>query len=173
MDRFLYRLSTIKQSSSLPIKKRRRLKGLTLSIFDLIEPVDVVSKNCKYILTNKDRRMGYIVTTLKSDKRAMKIKDAVVQSCCSYFGKPQVVLSDNEREFSKYLLTDTFIQLRMDHRSVLPYSPPENGFIERQHKTINQTLWAVKAKTKWALILPIIIASTNSTSIKGSLYTSS
>ena len=47
------------------------------------------------------------------------------------------------------------------------------GSIERQHKTINQALRAIRTKTNWARRLPIIIASINNTSIEGSPYTPS
>ena len=71
------------------------------------------------------------------------------------------------------MLTETFSQLGFDHRFVLPYSPRSYGFIERQHKTVNQDLRTEKTKTNWALRLPIITASIDNTSIEGSPYTSS
>ena len=140
---------------------------------DLIGPMDVVSNNCRYILTIKDRGTGFLVATPIPDKKAMTVRDAFVQSWCSYFGTPRVVVSDNGKEFSNHLLTDTFTQLGVDHRFVPPYSPQANGFIERQHKTINQALRAVESKTNWAKRLPLIIASINNTSIEGSPYTPS
>ena len=130
---------------------------------DLIGPMNVVSNDCKYILTMKDRGTGFLVTTPIPNKKAMTVRDAFVQSWCSYFGTPQVVISDNGKEFSNHLLADTFAQLGVDHRFVPPYSPQGNGFIERQHKTINQALRAEKIKTNWALRLPIIMASINNT----------
>ena len=140
---------------------------------DLIGPMNVVSNNCRYILTIKDRGTGFLVTTPIPDKKAMTVRDAFVQSWCSYFGTPQVVISDNGKEFANQLLSDAFIQLGVDHRFVPPYSPQSNGFIERQHKTINQALRAEKTKTNWALRLPMITASINNTSIEGSPYTPS
>ena len=140
---------------------------------DLIGPMDVVSNNCRYVLTIKDRGTGFLVAAPIPDKKAMTVRDAFVQSWCSYFGTPRVVVSDNGKEFSNHLLTDTFTQLGVDHRFVPPYSPQANGFIERQHKTINQALRAVEIKTNWARRLPLIIASINNTAIEGSPYTPS
>ena len=115
---------------------------------DLIGPMDVVSNNCRYVLTIKDRGTGFLVAAPIPDKKAMTVRDAFVQSWCSYFGTPRVVVSDNGKEFSNHLLTDTFTQLGVDHRFVPPYSPQANGFIERQHKTINQALRAVEIKNQ-------------------------
>ena len=103
----------------------------------------------------------------------MTVRDAFVQSWCSYFGTPRVVVSDNLKKFSNHLLTDTFTQLGSDHRFVSPYSPQANRFIERRHKTINQALHVVEIKTNWARRLPLITASINNTAIEGSPYTPS
>ena len=150
-----------------------RTQRLNFVHIDLVGPMDVVSNNCKYVLTIKDRGTGFLVATPIPDKKALTVRDAFVQSWCSYFGTPQVVVSDNGREFVNQVLTDTFTQLGVDHRLVPPYSPQANGYIERQHKTINQALRAVRTKENWALRLPIIIASINNTSIEGSPYTPS
>ena len=140
---------------------------------DLIGPMNVVSNNCRYVLTIKDRGTGFLVATPIPDKRAITVRNAFMQSWCSYFGTPQVVVSDNGKEFANQLLSDAFIQLGVDHRFVPPYSPQSNGFIERQHRTINQALRAEKTKTNWALRLPMITATINNTSIEGSPYTPS
>ena len=73
----------------------------------------------------------------------------------------------------KTALTEAFEQLGIDHRLVCPYSPQTNGFIERQHKTINVALRALTDKTNWALHLPLITAALNNTFVEGSLYTPS
>ena len=140
---------------------------------DLIGPMNVVSNNCRYVLTMKDRGTGFLVTAPIPDKKAITVRNAFVQSWCSYFGSPKVVISDNGGEFANQLLSEAFVQLGVDHRFVPPYSPQSNGFIERQHRSINQALRAEKTKTNWALRLPMITATINNTSIEGSPYTPS
>ena len=95
------------------------------------------------------------------------------QCWVSPFEVPQVVVSDNGREFVNTALTKAFQQLGIDNRLVCLYSPQTNGFIEKQHKTINVALHALTNKTNWALHLPLITAALNNTFIEGSLYTPS
>ena len=54
---------------------------------------------------------------------------------------------------------------------VSPYSPQTKGFIEKQHKSINNALRALSDKTNWALHLPLITVALNNTFIEGSPYT--
>ena len=84
-----------------------------------------------------------------------------------------MVIADNGKEFDNYLIRSTFIQLGVDFRPIAVRSPQSNGYIERQHKTINQALRAIETKPNWALRLPIIVATINNTSIEGSPYTPS
>ena len=62
-------------------------------------------------------------------------------------------------------------QLGIDHRTTTPYSPQTNGFIERQHRVINQALRAEMVKTNWALRLPLITVAINNTPIEGTPFT--
>ena len=138
---------------------------------DLVGPLDIASVGHKYILTIKDRGTGFLVTTPVPDKKAETIRNAFVQSWCGYFGIPQIVVSDNGKEFANNLLKETFNQLGVEHRHVPPYCPQANGFIERQHRTIIQALRAETQKNNWALKLPIITTCINNTPIEGSPYT--
>ena len=140
---------------------------------DLVGPLNEVSWNNKFILTAKDRATGFLVTMPITDKKAVTVRNAFFQCWVSPFGVPQVVVSDNGREFVNTALTEAFEQLGIDHRLVCPYSPQTNGFIERQHKTINVALRALTDKTNWALHLPLITAALNNTFVEGSLYTPS
>ena len=138
---------------------------------DLVGPLNESSCNNKYILTAKDRATGFLVTMPITDKKAVTVRNAFFQCWVGPFGVPQVVVSDNGREFVNTALTEAFEQLGIDHRFVSPYSPQTNGFIERQHKTINVALRALTDKTNWALHLPLITATLNNTFIEGSPYT--
>ena len=140
---------------------------------DLVGPLNEVLWNNKFILTAKDRATGFLVTMPITDKKAVTVRNAFFQCWVSPFGVPQVVVSDNGREFVNTALTEAFEQLGIDHRLVCPYSPQTNGFIERQHKTINVALRALTDKTNWALHLPLITAALNNTFVEGSLYTPS
>ena len=80
--------------------------------------MNVSSDNNKYVLTMKDRGTGYLVTAPIPDKKAQTVRDAFVQHWCGNYGVPRFVVSDNGSEFVNQLLTDTFIQLGIQHRLV-------------------------------------------------------
>ena len=140
---------------------------------DLMGPMSVVSENKKYILTVKDRGTGYLVTAPITDKKAETVRNAFIQSWCGPFGVPQVVVTDNGREFANALLASAFKQLGVDHRYVPPYTPQSNGYIERQHRSINIALRTLVDKTKWSLHLPLITASINNSLVEGNPFTPS
>ena len=140
---------------------------------DLVGPLNITSEDNKYILTAKDRGTGYLVTVPIKDKRAQTIRNAFVQSWCGPFGVPQVVVTDNGREFANSTLSNAFEQLGVDHRFISPYNPQSNGFIERQHRSINVALRALEDKTNWALHLPLITTAINNSPIEGSHFSPS
>ena len=118
--------------------------------------MDVTSENNKYVLTMKDRGTYFLVTVPIPNKRTEIVRNAFIQHRCGYFGIPQVVISDNCGEVKNNLLEVALKQLGIDHQTTTPYSPQTNGFIERQHRVINQALRPEMVKTNWALRLPFI-----------------
>ena len=109
----------------------------------------------------------FLVTVPMPNKRAETIRNAFIQQCCGYFGIPQVIIGDNGGEFKNGLLKEACEQLGIEHRTVAPYSPQTNEFIERQHCVINQAVRTETIKTNWALRLPVITVVINNTSIEG------
>ena len=94
------------------------------------------------MLTIKDIGTGFLVTAPVPVKKAETVRNTFVQFWCGYFRVPQIVVSDNRKEFENSLLKYAFNQLGIDHRHVPPYCPQANGYIERQHRTIIQDLRA-------------------------------
>ena len=140
---------------------------------DLMGPLNVESGVFQYILTAKDRASGFLVTVPLVNKKASTVRDAFLQNWVGHLGVPQIVVSDNGREFVNTILTETFDKLGIDHRLVPPYTPQSNGFIERQHATINVYLRSLQKKDEWALHLPLLTANINNTLSEGSSFTPS
>ena len=140
---------------------------------DLVGPLKTTSEDNRYILTAKDRGTGFLVTAPIKNKKAETVRNAFVQAWCSVFGVPQVVVTDNGKEFKNAILNNAFEQLGIDHHFVPVYSPSSNGYIERQHRTINVALRALTEETNWSLHLPLITAEINNATIDGSLFTPS
>ena len=68
---------------------------------------------------------------------------------------------------------DTFKQLGIEHRYVPSYSPESNGFVERQHRSINIALRTLVHKEKWSMLLPLITTSIKNSFVEGNLFTPS
>ena len=138
---------------------------------DLMGPFSIISNNNKYILTIKDRGTGFLITTPIKDKKAETVREAFIQSWVGTFGAPQIIITDNGKEFKNSVLEKAFEQLGIDHHFVPPYNPQSNGYIERQHKSINIALRALNDKDNWALHLPLITTSINNSLIEGTPFT--
>ena len=140
---------------------------------DLVGPLRTTSEENRYILTAKDRGTGFLVTAPIKDKKAETVRNAFIQAWCGVFGVPQVVVTDNGKEFKNSVVATAFEQLGIDHHFVPVYSPSSNGFIERQHRTINVALRALNDETNWSLHLPLITAEINNAFLEGSPFTPS
>ena len=140
---------------------------------DLVGPIEKDSGTFNYILTMRDRSTGFLATAPIVDKKAETVRDAFIQNWCGHYGIPQVVMTDNGREFSNLILTRTFEELGIDHRFTPPYSPQTNGFVERIHNHINVALRALSDKANWPLHLPLITININNSFMEGSPFTPS
>ena len=138
---------------------------------DLVGPIEKHSGSFNYILTMRDRSTGFLATAPIVDKKAETVRDAFIQNWCGHYGIPQVIMTDNGREFSNMILTRTFEQLGIDHKFAPPYSPQTNGFVERVHNPINVALRALSDKSNWPLHLPLITISINNSFMEGSPFT--
>ena len=54
----------------------------------------------------KNRATGLLVTALIPDKTALTVRNAFIQNWVGHYGVPQIVLSDNGKEFKNDLLQD-------------------------------------------------------------------
>ena len=137
---------------------------------DLIGPLDK-SVDYQYVLMIKDRATGLLVTAPIPDKTAITVRNAFIQNWVGHYGVPQVVLSDNGKEFKNFLLQEACKQLGIEQRFTSSRTPQTNGYVERQNRTINVAFRSLEDKTNWALHLPLITCTINNSFIEGSPYT--
>ena len=123
------------------------------------------------MLLIKDRATGLLVTAPIPNKTAMTVRDAFIQNWIGHYGVPQVVLSDNGKEFKNELLQEACEQLGIEQRYTSSRTPQTNGYVERQNRTINVAFRALEDKTNWALHLPLVTSNINNSFIEGSPYT--
>ena len=137
---------------------------------DLLGPLES-SVHYKYVLLIKDRATGFLVTAPLPDKTAVTVRNSFIQNWVGHYGVPQVILSDNGREFKNELLQKACEQLGIEHRFTSSRTPQTNGYVERQNRTINVAFRSLEDKTNWPLHLPLITSNINNTFIEGSPYT--
>ena len=109
-----------------------------------------------------------MVTAPIPDKTAITVRNAFIQNRVGHYGVPQVVLSDNGKEFKNDLLQAAFKQLGIEQRFTSSRTPQTNGYVERQNRTINVAFRSLEDKTNWALHLPLITCTINNSFIEGS-----
>ena len=137
---------------------------------DLLGPLES-SVHYKYVLLIKDRATGFLVTAPLPDKTAITVRNSFVQNWVGHYGVPQVILSDNGREFKNELLEKACDQLGIEQRFTSPRTPQTNGYVERQNRTINVAFRSLEDKANWPLHLPLITSNINNSFIEGSPYT--
>ena len=137
---------------------------------DLIGPLDR-SMHYQYVLMIKDRATGLLVTAPIPDKTALTVRNAFIQHWIGHYGVPQIVLSDNGKEFKNDLLQDACKQLGIEQRFTSSRTPQTNGYVERQNRTINVAFRSLEDKANWALHLPLITANINNSFVEGSPFT--
>ena len=137
---------------------------------DLLGPLES-SIEYKYVLLIKDRATGLLVTAPIPDKTAMTVRNAFIQNWVGHYGVPQIILTDNGREFKNELLQEACEQLGIEQRYTSSRTPQTNGYVERQNRTINVAFRSLEDKTNWALHLPLVTSNINNSFIEGSPYT--
>ena len=138
---------------------------------DTVGPIEPMSDGKRFILTMRDRSSGLLATSAIPNKKAQTMRDSIVSGWIAHYGVPQIILTDNGKEFKNRLICATFEQLNIDHRFTDTYSPSTNGMIERAHRSINVALRSLDNPTNWAYHLPLITNALNNQRVSHSPFT--
>lgn len=128
---------------------------------DLVGPLPVSSNN-RYLLTCVDRFTRWPEAWPISTMSAHTVAAALVTHWIACFGVPDVITTDQGRQFESDLmraLTDTF---SIRHVRTSPYHPQANGMVERLHRTLKAALTAHESPD-WTLRLPIVLLALRNT----------
>jgi transposase InsO family protein len=123
---------------------------------DLIGPMPVGDSGNRYCLNVLDHCSGWVESIPLPNKESKTIEKAFAKFFVSRHGIPEVLLSDNGREFTARDFELYLEELGVQHRLTTPYHPQANGKVERFHRTLKQTLAKLVRNnpTAWESKLP-------------------
>ena len=74
------------------------------------------------------------------NKTASEVALALFNGFICTHGVPEVLISDNGREFVNSILQNLAEMLHIKHVNILPYRPEANGLVERANRKILEAL---------------------------------
>ncbi|XP_021371504.1 uncharacterized protein LOC110462052 [Mizuhopecten yessoensis] len=106
---------------------------------DLVGPLRETRSGNRYIIVMTDYLTKWSEVKAIRTKTAEEIALFITETICRH-GTPEVILTDNGREFCNQVNDNLCRQLNIDHRVTTPYHPQTNGLTERNNQTICSAL---------------------------------
>ena len=77
----------------------------------------------------------------------------------THLGIPDVVLTDQGRQFTSNLMKEVNEFLQIKHKMTCPFSPQTNGMVEKFNDTLKQMIkrLAIEQPTKWDTFIPALL----------------
>lgn len=102
---------------------------------DLVGPLPETQDGNKFILVCVDHLTRYTAATALKTKSAKEVALALVAVFCEQ-GFPQILLSDNGKEFDNSLIKELAVIMNFSHRKICAYHPSSQGLVERKNGTL-------------------------------------
>lgn len=109
--------------------------------FDVVGPMDVESlKGSRYYLLCKDEASSYrfVRSVLGKHQVPDEVKNIISQAEIETKTRALQIVSDNGKEFDNHYLTNFLKARGICQKFSAPYTPQQNGFIEREVRTISE-----------------------------------
>jgi transposase InsO family protein len=108
---------------------------------DLCGPIQVASLGgARYFLFIKDRvtcyRQAYFLETKEGHTVALRMREYVQMSRTRTNRRVKTLRTDNETEFINQEMGALLNEMGIKHERTIPYSPEQNGSVERDNRTI-------------------------------------
>ena len=106
---------------------------------DLVGPMPPNDEEFSFLLVLVDVASRYVIVEPILDKSALSVSSALCK-IFALFGVPRIIQSDNGTEFDNKMISfikDTF---QISDVYTTPYTPSQNGVVERQIKTVSSIL---------------------------------
>ncbi|CAH1731650.1 unnamed protein product [Aphis gossypii] len=128
---------------------------------DLVGPLPP-SNGAKYLLTCVDRFTRWPEAWPVDNMSAHTVAAALVSNWISRFGVPDVITTDQGRQFESELMRALNTAFGIQHVRTSPYHPQANGMVERFHRTLKAALTAHESP-HWSLHLPVVLLALRNT----------
>jgi hypothetical protein len=132
---------------------------------DIMGPLPMSQKGCKYILVIGDYASRWIEAYALPDQQAETVARKLVHDFISRFGVPLQIHSDQGRNFESSLFAEVCNLLQITKTRSTPYHPCSNGLVERHNLTLARMIRSFldNNQENWDEYLPLLTAAYRST----------
>jgi transposase InsO family protein len=130
---------------------------------DVWSPTVVSPEGYKYILTIVDLFHGYVRYYPMHTKSAREIIYTALNNVWWHKGLPRLVLGDDDPAYRSALAKEFCRQAKVEFLTTAPYSPWENGRVERRHQDLDLAIKSLRDKATWPEHLPGPVAHAHNT----------
>ena len=126
---------------------------------NLIVELPVSHSGNKNILVMTYHLTGWPIATANPDKEATTVANAIYKELVLVHGCPEILLSDNGKEFSNDLLAYVCEEFNIEQHFTSPYTPRSNGKTENFNKFLRASIRKLcqEDKEAWDQVLPQIL----------------
>ena len=128
---------------------------------DIIGPL-ITSEGQRYCITLIDRFTRWPEAIPVPDIKANTVAEAVYNGWISRFGTPSVIVTDQGSQFESSLFTELARLLGIKRKRTTSYNPACNGFIERWHRTLKNSI-KCHNNSQWTKVLSSVLLGLRST----------
>ena len=126
---------------------------------DILGPLPVTARENKYVLVVGDYFTKWVEAYPMPNMEAKTVAELFVNHFIARFGVPDVLHTDQGRNFESTLLKETCLLLGVQKTRTSPYHPQSDGLIERFNRTLLNMLSiaAVENERDWDLRVPLLM----------------
>lgn len=120
-----------------------------------------MSEGCEYLFTVVDRFTRWPEAYPLANMTSHAVADKLVTQWIARFGVPDIVTTDQGRQFESELFSALSRTYGFRHIRTSPYHPQANGLVERLHRPLKAALTA-KNNSQWTKTLPTVLLALRS-----------
>ena len=133
---------------------------------DILSPVTMANETrAKHILVMTDLFTKYVVSVPLKGTEAPDVAKEIVESWILRFGVPDVLHTDQGKNFGSELMLEVCRLLKIDKTRTSPYHPQGNGQVERHNRVIADVIskYCADNPRTWDKLLPYLSFIYNTT----------
>lgn len=138
---------------------------------DIVGPLPETENGNKYILTIQDNLTKYSIATPLRRIDSVSIANAFSENFITKFGCPQIVHTDQGRDFTSKLMENLCKILKIKQLRSTAFHPQSLGSLERSHHVLIQYLKNFCQKSNWDRWVPYAMFSYNTSKHEGTGFT--